>query len=193
MFDVRDLEVPPERGDWGSAPDSVRAACALLVSLTALAALRAWMVLGEWHEFLRVYGRSHHLDMTSEAGWTESALRAPGQWSAMLDLGLVLIAVLLVLGVLHRSSECRTFGVVVAVAVTLDTLAPLAYPVPWWYVVASSMLALACTTLVLLLTRPRTTMHLRPEPLSHHERLLEPRPGPPPRPPRPNDPSWPPA
>ena len=78
MFDVRDLEVPPERGDWGSAPDGVRAACALLVSLTALAVLRAWMVLGEWHEFLRAYGRSHHLDMTSDAGWTESALRPPG-------------------------------------------------------------------------------------------------------------------
>ena len=106
----------------------------------------------------------------------------------MLDLGLVLIMVLLVLGMLHRSSECRTFGVVVAVAVTLDALAPLAYPVPWWYVVASSMLGLACTTLVLLLTRPRTTMHLRPEPMSHRERLLEPGP----KPPRPNDPSWPP-
>ena len=118
----------------------MRAACALLVSLTALAGLRAWMVLGEWHEFLRAYGRSHHLDMHSEAGWTESALRAPGQWSALLDLGLVLILVLLVLGVLHRSSECRIFGVVVSVAVTLDALAPLAYPVPWWYVVASSML-----------------------------------------------------
>ena len=57
VFDVRDLEVPAERGDWGAAPDAVRAACALLVSLVALAVLRAWMVLAEWPEFLRVYGR----------------------------------------------------------------------------------------------------------------------------------------
>ena len=179
VFDVRDLEVPAERGDWGAAPDAVRAACALLVSLTALAALRTWMVIGEWPEFLRAYGRTHHLDMSSGAGWTMAELRTPGQWSAALDLGFVLLTIILVLGVLHRVSECRIFGVVVAVGLLLDSLASLAYPVPWWYLVATSMLALGAFTLGLLLLRPATSMHLRPEPGSLREVLPVQRPVPP--------------
>jgi hypothetical protein len=187
VFDVRDLEVRAERGDWGAAPDAVRSACALLVSLVALAVLRAWMVLAEWPEFMRVYGRNRHLDMGSASGWTMAELHTPGQWSALLDLGVVLASCLLVLGVLHRVSECRTFGVVLAVALLLDTLSSLAYPVPWFYLVATSMLALAALVLVVLLLRRRTAMHLRPEPGNLHESVPVVRA----QPPRPTPPTWP--
>lgn len=149
----------------------MRAACALLVSLVALAALRLWMVAGQWPEFMRAYGRTRHLDMSTAAGWAMAELHTPGQWSALLDLGVVLVSCLLVFGVLHRVSECRTFGVVLAVGLLLDSLSSLAYPVPWFYLVATCMLALAAATLLTLLLRPRTSMHLRTERANLHESL----------------------
>lgn len=172
MIDVRDLEVPPVDGAWETAPDAVRSAAALLVPVVALAALRVWMVGTQWTAFQRAFGRSHGLDMATGAGWATAGLRTPGQWSALLDVGAVLLLAGLVAAVVRRVREARWFAVFLAAGVVVDAMASLAYAVPWWYAVATSMLAGWLVLLQVLLTRPTTRMHLLPEPIALREAWL---------------------
>ncbi len=171
MIDVRDLEVPPADGAWDTAPDAVRRACTILVPLVALGGLRVWMVATQWPDFLLSYGRARGLDMGSEAGWVLSALRAPRQGSVLLDLGAVVLVCALVVAALHRVRAARAAGVALSAGVGVDAVSSLAYPVPWWFVVASLMLAAVTAVLVALLTRPASSMHLMPDPGQVHERM----------------------
>ncbi|GAB3590591.1 hypothetical protein GCM10027446_05750 [Angustibacter peucedani] len=172
MIDVRDLEVPPADGAWDTAPDALRSAVVLLVPVAALAALRVWMVGTQWSAFQGAFGRSHGLDMTTDAGWVTAALRTPGQWSSLVDVCAVALLAAMVAGVLRRVSEVRWVAVFVAVGVAVDALASLAYAVPWWYLVATAMLAGWLLLLGVLLGRPSTSMHLMPEPLVLREAWL---------------------
>lgn len=169
MLDVRDLEIPAVEGAWERAPDALRSACAVLVPLVAVAGLRVWMVLGRWPDFERAYGRSRHLDMSSHAGWVVAGLHTPGQGGALLDVGVVLVVSVLVAATLRRVHEARPFALALLVGAAVDSAASLAYAVPWWYLVASVLLAGVALVQVVLLTRPTTTMHLRPEPVSLRE------------------------
>lgn len=170
MVDVRDLEVPPSHGAWDAAPDAVRAGVALLVPLAALALLRVWMVLTQWPAFERAFGRAHGLDMTTPAGWATAALRTPGQWTALLDVGALTLLACSVVAVVRRIGGARS--VALAAGVTADAVASLAYAVPWWYAAATAMLAGWLVLLVTLLTRASTSMHLMPEPLVLREQWL---------------------
>ncbi len=172
MIDVRDLEVPPADGAWETAPDAVRSAAALLVPVVALAALRVWMVGTQWADFQQAFGRSHGLDMATEAGWATAGLRTPGQWSSVLDVGAVLLLAGLVTAVVRRVREARWFAGFLAAGVAVDALASLAYAVPWWYAVATGMLAGWLVLLLVLLARATTRMYLLPEPLVLREAWL---------------------
>jgi hypothetical protein len=161
VLDVRDLEVPSVDGVWDWTPDALRAACTLLVPLAGLAVLRVWMVATQWHEFVRVFGRSSGLDMDGTSGWALAELRTPGQWTVAVDALAVLALLLLVPATVHRWPEARVAAVALAGITGVDALASVAYPVPWWYVVAGAMLAGSAVLLVVLLLRPTTSMHLR--------------------------------
>lgn len=169
MRDVRDLEVASVGGGAATTPDAVRAACALLVPLLALMALRVWMVAAEWPAFVHAYGTAHHLDTGAPAGWVLAELRTPGQWGVVVDLGAALAAAGLMVALVHRWWGARVLVLGAVGAAGIDVAASLAYPVPWWFVVAGVLAAATVLAVVVLLCRPETSMHLQPEPASLKE------------------------
>lgn len=169
MRDVRDLEVASVGGGVDSTPDAVRAACALLVPLVALMVLRVWMVGFEWPAFVRAYGTAHGLDMASSSGWVQAELRTPGQWAVVVDLGAASASAGLMVALVRRWWGARVLLLGVAGAAGIDVVASLAYPVPWWFLVAGVLAAATVLALVVLVCRPATSMHLQPEPNSLKE------------------------
>ncbi|MGN6301462.1 MAG: hypothetical protein ACTHN8_10275 [Angustibacter sp.] len=169
MRDVRDLEVASVGGGADTTPDAVRAACGLLVPLVALMALRVWMVGFEWPAFVRSYGTAHRLDMSSSAGWVLAELRTPGQWGVVVDLAAALASVGFMVALVRRWWGARVLLLAAAAAGGIDVAGSLAYPVPWWFLVAGVLAAAIELGIVVLLCRPATSMHLQPEPMSLKE------------------------
>lgn len=167
--DVRDLEVASVGGGSDTTPDALGAACGLLALLLALGALRVWMVAAQWPQFVRTFGDASGLDMRSSSGWVLSELRTPGQWGVLLDLAATIAVAGLLLAVVRRWWGSRVLAIGVASAAGADVVASLAYPVPWWFLVAGVLTAGADLVLVLLLSRPSTSMHLQPEPVTLKE------------------------
>jgi hypothetical protein len=167
--DVRDLEVASVGGGSDTTPDALRAACGLLVLMLPLCVLRVWMVAAEWPQFVRAYGGAEGLDMRSSAGWVLAELRTPGQWGVLLDLTATLGAAGFLMAVLRRWWGSRVLAAALVSAAGVDVVASLAYPVPWWFLVAGVLAAGADLVMVVLLSRPSTTMHLQPEPSSLKE------------------------
>jgi hypothetical protein len=167
--DVRDLEVASVGGGADTTPDAVRAACALLGPLVALMVLRVWMVGFEWPAFVLAYGTAHGLDMTSSSGWVLAELRTPGQWSVLVDLGATLASVGFMVAMVRRWWGARLLLLGAVGAAGIDVVASLAYPVPWWFLVAGVLAAVTVLALVVLVCRPATSMHLQPEPISLKE------------------------
>ncbi len=151
-------------GGSDTTPDALRAACGLLVLLLPLCALRVWMVAAQWPQFVRAYGGAGGLDMRSSSGWVLAELRTPGQWGVLLDLVATLAAAGFLAAVLRRWWGSRALAVALVCAVGVDVVASLAYPVPWWFLVAGVLTAAGDLLLVVLLSRPSTSMHLQPEP-----------------------------
>ena len=164
MRDVRDLEVASVGGGADTTPDAVRAACGLLVPLVALMLLRVWMVAVEWPAFVRAYGSAHGLDMNSPSGWVLAELRTPGQWGVLVDLGAVLAAAGFMVTLVRRWWGARVLVLGATGAAGIDVVASLAYPVPWWFLVAGVLAGCTVLVMVVLLCRPTTSMHLQPEP-----------------------------
>ena len=156
-------------GGSDTTPDALRAACTLLVPLVALAVLRVWMVVAEWPAFVAAFGHARGLDMRTTAGWVLAELRTPGQWGVVLDLVVTLVAAACLAAVVRRWWGSRTLAVAALSAAGVDVVASLAYPVPWWFLVAGVLSAGADLVLVLLLCRASTTMHLQPEPITLKE------------------------
>lgn len=169
MRDVRDLEVASVGGGADTTPDAVRAACALLVPLVALMLLRVWMVGFEWPAFVQAYGTAHGLDVAAPSGWVPAELRTPGQWGVLVDLGTALASVGLMVALVRRWWGARVLLLAAAAGGGIDVVASLAYPVPWWFLVAGVLAAATELVLVVLLCRPATSMHLQPEPVSLKE------------------------
>lgn len=169
MRDVRDLEVASVGGGSDTTPDALGAACALLVLLLPLCALRVWMVASEWPQFVRAYGGADGLDMRTSSGWVLAELRTPGQWGVLLDLVATLAMAGFLVAVVRRWWGSRVLAMALASAVGVDVVASLAYPVPWWFLVAGVLVAGADLVMVVLLSRPSTSMHLQPEPATLKE------------------------
>lgn len=169
MRDVRDLEVASVGGGADTTPDAVRAACALLLPLVALMLLRVWMVGFEWPAFVRAYGRAHGLDTAVPSGWVLAELRTPGQWAVVVDLATALVSAGLMVALVRRWWGARVLLLGAAAGGGIDVVASLAYPVPWWFLVAGVLAASGELVLVVLLCRPATSMHLQPEPASLKE------------------------
>jgi hypothetical protein len=167
--DVRDLEVASVGGGADTTPDAVRAACGLLVPLVALMLLRVWMVGFEWPAFVRAYGTAHRLDMASSSGWVVAELRTPGQGGVVVDLATALVSAGLMVALVRRWWGARVLLLGATAAGGIDVVASLAYPVPWWFLVAGVLTAATELVLVVLLCRPATSMHLQPEPTSLKE------------------------
>jgi hypothetical protein len=167
--DVRDLEVASVGGGFDTTPGALRAACGLMVLLVPLGVLRVWMVAAEWRQFVGAWGEAEGLDMRLGSSWALAELRTPGQWGVLLDLAATLGTAGFLVAVWRRWWGSRVLAGGLASAVGVDVVASLAYPVPWWFLVAGVLTAGAQLVLVLLLSRPSTSMHLQPEPTTLKE------------------------
>lgn len=163
MSDVTDLWLAPADVRWESAPDAVRAVCALATPIVLFAALRVWMAATQWPVFVDAYGAAHGLDTRTPAGRVMAELYVPTQAGAAVFTLLVLAPMLpLARSLLRGRPVARNLARPLAVLGTVNALSSLADAVPWWFAVATVLLVADAVALLVLLGRPTTAMHVRP-------------------------------